>query len=119
MSMNSSSRSRSRSPESRFISNNVSNSKPYVILIGAVGSGKTTLTEKLTGKRNLGVKAFGTSATRISTIYQTESFEFADTPGYMSFDNKLDHAVNIVCAMHYRPVSRIFILVKFDSRIDM
>ena len=117
MSLTSSSRSRSRSPETSFKSN-VSTSKPYVILIGAVGSGKTTLTEKLTGKRNLGVKAFGSSATRISTIYYTESFEFADTPGYMSCDNKLDHAVNIVCAMHYRPVSRIFILVKFDSRID-
>ena len=115
--MNSSSRSRSRSPESR-VKSNFSNSKPYVILIGAVGSGKTTLSEKLTGKRNLGVKAFGSSATRVSTIYHTESFEFADTPGYMCFDNKLDHAVNIVCAMHYRSVSRIFILVKFDSRID-
>lgn len=96
----------------------VSNPMPYIILIGAVGSGKTTLSEKLTGKRNLGVKNFGSSATRVSTIYRTESFEFADTPGYMSIDNKLDHAVNIVCALHYRPVSRIFILVKFNSRID-
>lgn len=45
------------------------NDKPYVILIGAVGSGKTTLTEKLTGLRNLGVKNFGSSANRVSTIY--------------------------------------------------
>ena len=38
--------------------------------------------------------------------------------GYLSFDNKLDHAVNILFALRNRPVSRIFILVKFSSRID-
>ena len=97
---------------------NINNAKPYVILIGTVGSGKTSLTEKLTGKRNLGVRNFGKSATRVSTIYRTESFEFADTPGYQSIDDKLDHAVNIVCALQYRPVSRVFILVKFNSRIE-
>lgn len=91
---------------------------PYVVLVGTVGSGKTYLSTKLAMKENTGVSHFGSSATRVSTIYRTKYFEFSDTPGYRSRKNKLNHAVNIICALQYKPVSRIFILSKYECRVD-
>jgi GTPase Era involved in 16S rRNA processing len=85
--------------------------------MGAVGSGKTTLAAKLSGKK-LDISHFGASATRQSTIYRTFAFEFSDTPGFQSVENKLNHAVNIICALHHRPISRLFILIKYECRLD-
>lgn len=91
---------------------------PYAVLIGAVGSGKTTIAQKLSRKKNLGVKNFGTSATRQSTVYKSGTFMFADTPGYLSFEDKLSHAVNIIRALEEKPLFGIFLLIRFETRIE-
>ena len=93
------------------------NKLPYAVLVGTVGCGKSSLSSKLTSKK-CGISHFCGSATRQSTIYRTSYFEFSDTPGYRSRKDKLDHAVNIICALQYKPVSRIFVLSKFDCRVD-
>jgi putative ribosome biogenesis GTPase RsgA len=40
----------------------IATKKPYVVLIGPVGSGKTTLAEKLSGKSNLGTQGINYKA---------------------------------------------------------
>jgi len=99
---------------------NINEVLPYAVLVGPVGSGKTTLTQKLTGLQNQGVSEFGMSATRASTIYITKSnaFHFVDTPGYLALEDKITHAVNILLALRFRRVSRIFVLCKCDARIE-
>lgn len=87
---------------------------PYAVLVGPVGSGKTTLAQKLTGKQGLTERR-----QHETTIFVTSSFLFADTPSFNPEKDKLTHAIHIVSALHYRPVSRIFVLCKFNEKDDV
>ena len=91
----------------------------YVILVGDVGTGKSTLVEKLTG-----VKGRSSNAKDSFTI-SSEAFRVpngslivSDTPGSNSRKEKLQHNVWIAGAFNFRPVSKVFIVVKAETRID-
>ncbi|XP_068751442.1 uncharacterized protein [Montipora capricornis] len=92
---------------------------PYVVLLGDVGTGKSTLVEKLTGIK-------GRSSDANESFTQTfkpfcvpdGSLVVADTPGGNALKDKLDHNLEIARALNFRPVSRIFIVVKAETRID-
>ncbi|XP_068698368.1 uncharacterized protein [Montipora foliosa] len=92
---------------------------PYVVLLGDVGTGKSTLVEKLTGEKGRSLDA-NESFTSTSEVFWVPdgSFIVADTPGSNSLKDKLDHNVEISGALNLRPVSRILIVVKAETRID-
>ena len=93
---------------------------PYVVLLGAVGSGKSTIVEKVTGEDRIALNA-GASVTRRSNPVWSVGGEFiiSDTPGSNSINDKFEHNVWIATAFNFKPVSKIFIVVKADvGRID-
>ena len=92
---------------------------PYVVLLGDVGTGKSTILEKLTGEKGRSSDA-NESFTRTSEVFWVPdgSMIVADTPGSNSLKDKLEHNVEIAGALNFRPVSRIFIVVKAETRID-
>lgn len=92
---------------------------PYVVLLGDVGTGKSTLLEKLTEQRGKSSQA-NESFTRSSEVFWAPDGRLivADTPGSNALKDTLDHNVQIAGALNYRPVSRIFIVVKAETRID-
>ena len=94
-------------------------SPPYVVLLGDVGTGKSTILEKLTEQRGKSSQA-NESFTRSSEVFWAPDGRLivADTPGSNALKDTLEHNVQIAGALNYRPVSRIFIVVKAETRID-
>ena len=92
---------------------------PYIVLLGDVGTGKSTLVEKLTGKKGRSSDA-NESFTKTSRAFWARggSLIVSDTPGSNALKDKLDHNIWIAGALNFRPVSRIFIVVKAETRID-
>ena len=92
---------------------------PYVVLLGDVGTGKSTIVEKLTGERGRSSEA-STSFTKTSDVFFVPdgSLIVSDTPGSNALEDKLQHNVWIACALNFMPVSRIFIVTKAEARID-
>ena len=92
---------------------------PYVVLLGDVGTGKSTLVEKLTERegRNSNANESFTRATDVFWVFDY-SLIIADTPGSNALKEKLEHNVHIAAAFNFRPVSRILIVVKAETRID-
>lgn len=92
---------------------------PYVVLLGDVGTGKSTLLEKLTEQKGKSSQA-NESFTRTSQVFWAPDGRLivADTPGSNALKDTLDHNVQIAGALNFRPVSRIFIVVKAETRID-
>ena len=106
---------------SNFINSVVSNFRkpPYVVLLGDVGTGKSTLVEKLTGREGRSSNA-NESFTRATDVFWVPDYSLivADTPGSNALKEKLEHNVHIGAALNFRPVSRILIVVKAETRID-
>ena len=92
---------------------------PYVVFLGDVGTGKSTVVEKLTGSKGRSSDA-NQSYTRSSEAFWVPdgSLIVSDTPGSNSMTDKLQHNIWIAGALNYRPVSRIFIVVKAEARMD-
>ena len=92
---------------------------PYVVLLGDVGTGKSTLVEKLTKTEGRSSDA-NESFTKDSVVFWIPdgSLIVADTPGSNALKDKLEHNVHVAAAINFRPVSRIFIVVKAETRID-
>ena len=92
---------------------------PYVVLLGDVGTGKSTLVEKLTKGKGMSSNA-NESFTKTSKVFWVPdgSLIVADTPGSNALKEKLEHNVQIATALNFGPVSRIFIVVKAETRID-
>ena len=96
-----------------------SGTKPYIVLIGDVGSGKSTILEKLTGTND---KSSGSdeSYTEHAEVY--ESFDghllIGDTPGSNPMAAKFESNLQIAHAMNFSPVTCLLIVVKADTRID-
>jgi len=92
---------------------------PYVVLLGDVGSGKSTIVEKLTGEKERSSDAYE-SVTKTSEPFWVPdgSLIVCDTPGSNAMKEKLEHNVWIAGALNFRPVSRILIIVKAETRID-
>lgn len=92
---------------------------PYVVLLGDVGTGKSTLLEKLTEQKGKSSQA-NESFTRTSEVFWAPDGRLivADTPGSNALKDTLEHNAQIAGALNFRPVSRIFIVVKAETRID-
>ena len=91
---------------------------PYIVLVGDVGTGKSTIVEKLTGVKGRSSVA-KLSVTKSSTVLWVPdgSLIVSDTPGSNPLKDKLDHNIWIAGALNFRPVSRIFIVVKAEPRM--
>ena len=91
---------------------------PYIVLLGDVGTGKSTILEKLTGVEGRSSDA-NESFTKTSTVLWVPdgSLIVSDTPGSNALKDKLEHNTKIAGALNFRPVSRIFIVVKAETRI--
>ena len=87
--------------------------------MGDVGSGKSTVVEKLTGEKGRSSDA-SISYTRTSEAFcvPDNSLVISDTPGSNAMDDELEHNVWIATAFNYKPVSRLFIVVKAEDRKD-
>ncbi|CAB4010420.1 signal recognition particle receptor beta subunit [Paramuricea clavata] len=87
--------------------------------MGDVGTGKSTIVEKITGENNRS-SPLNESFTKSTAIFRVPdgSLVVADTPGSNSLKEQLQHNVWIAAAINYRPVSIIFIVVKAEARID-
>ena len=94
-------------------------SAEYVVLLGDVGSGKSTVIEKLTGEKGRSSDS-SVSFTRTSEAccVPDGSLIISDTPGSNAMDDELEHNVWIATAFNYKPVSRLFIVVKAENRKD-
>ena len=92
---------------------------PYVILLGDVGAGKSTIVEKLTGATGRSSSA-SQSVTVISEVFEVydHSLIICDTPGSNSMDNYFRCNLHIAHAMNFKPVSLVLIVVKADARMD-
>ena len=92
---------------------------PSIVLLGEVGTGKSTLVEKRTKTEGRSSNA-NESFTKASDVFWVPdgSLIVADTPGSNALADKLEHNLLIVAALNFRPVSRIFIVVKAEPRID-
>lgn len=66
--------------------------RPYVVLIGDVGIGKSTLVEKLTGYHRLSSSG-DVSFTKTSTVYTTyeDKLQICDTPGSNPLEQRFEH----------------------------
>ncbi len=91
-------------------------SMPRCVFIGNVGTGKTTILNKLAGT-NQNVRQGGSSVTH--EIYPREArysriFFIIDTPGLGAESNKLHSVNSIYLALTYQPVNRIIVFAKYD-----
>ncbi|KAH3757172.1 hypothetical protein Pelo_10993 [Pelomyxa schiedti] len=85
---------------------------PFFVLMGDAGSGKSTLCEKLTGRTLRGV-------TSESKVYPIErGYWLADTPGLNSTRRRLDHALNVLGAMRFKPVTCLLMVCSIKDRLD-
>jgi len=93
--------------------------EPYIVLIGDVGTGKSTLVEMLSGETGHSSNS-KESFTKQTKMFYTKDGRLlvADTPGSNAMKDQLEHNLQIAVALNYRPVSKIFIVSKADKRRD-
>uniref|UniRef100_A0A7M5XF89 G domain-containing protein n=1 Tax=Clytia hemisphaerica TaxID=252671 RepID=A0A7M5XF89_9CNID len=96
-----------------------SDKAPYVVLVGNVGSGKSTIVEKLTGEKGRSSSS-AESATRAAEYFWTpdQRLLIADTPGTNPRKDKLGHNKEIAAALSYQEVSKFLIVAKAHVRMD-
>ena len=92
---------------------------PYIVMIGDVGTGKSTIVEKLSDEVGRSSKS-DLSFTRTSEQFWTydSSMVISDTPGSNAVQDKLGHNIHIAHALNFNPVWRILIISKADTRMD-
>ena len=92
---------------------------PYVVLLGDVGAGKSTIVEKVTGVSGRSSNA-NESVTLTSAVYESLDGELiiCDTPGSNAMNDKFQHNLNIAHALNFMAVTCILVVVKADTRID-
>lgn len=91
----------------------------YVVLVGDVGTGKSTIIEKLTGSKGMSSSS-KLSYTRVAQTYivQEGTLTISDTPGCNSVQDRLDHNMWVAAALNYERVSKILVVCKADVRMD-
>lgn len=94
-------------------------SLPTVVLLGNVGTGKSTLVEHITGISGISSDA-SESFTRSSHAFVTKcrQLQIIDTPGSNAMSHKVEHNMWIAHALNFAPVSLILMTVKAETRID-
>ena len=92
---------------------------PYVVLLGDVGAGKSTIVEKVTGVKGRSSDA-KKSFTLTSEVYESLDGKLiiCDTPGSNAMDDKFQHNLNIAHALNFMAVRCILVVVKADTRMD-
>ena len=93
--------------------------QPYIVFIGDVGAGKSTLVEKIcdeTGRSSNSDESFTRSCEVIESY--DRSLEIGDTPGSNPMSDAFQHNLNIAHALNYKPVSCVLIVAKADLRRD-
>ena len=98
---------------------NLTPDTPYIVLIGDVGTGKSTVVEKVTDVVNRSSSS-DLSFTRTSEQFWTfdEEMVICDTPGSNAVQDKLGHNMHIAHALNFNPVWRIMIITKAETRMD-
>uniref|UniRef100_A0A7M5X3K0 G domain-containing protein n=2 Tax=Clytia hemisphaerica TaxID=252671 RepID=A0A7M5X3K0_9CNID len=101
------------------IENVESDKPPYVILVGNVGTGKSTIVEKLTGVKGRS-SSTSESFTRESKQFKTPdgSLHIADTPGSNPRSERFQQNQAIASAFAYQEISKVLIVVRADVRMD-
>ena len=85
-----------------------SGTSPYVVLLGDVGAGKSTLVEKLTGETGRSsAKSESFTKTAETFVVPGGSLIVADCPGSNAIDDKLGHNLWIAQAFNFMPVSKV------------
>ena len=93
--------------------------KPYIVLLGDVGAGKSTLVEKVTGLKGRSSGKGRSFTKKASYALSTDnSLIISDTPGVNVISDKLAQNVWITQALNLQPVSQILITVKADTRME-
>ena len=88
-------------------------------MIGNCGAGKSALVEKLTGiTGRSGIESLSVTKTSEYFWAPDKSLRIADTPGSNPITEKFEHNFEIASVLNYRPVSKVFIVVKADVRKD-
>ena len=93
--------------------------KPYIVLIGDVGAGKSTLVEKICDEIGRSSNA-DQSYTRSCEVIESydRSLEICDTPGSNPMADMFQHNLHIAHALNYKHVSCVLIVAKADLRRD-
>ena len=80
------------------------NDIPYVVLLGDVGTGKSTLVEKVTGIKNRSSKS-NQSVTKAFSLFKLKdgSLMISDTPGSNPMTDRFDRNLHIAQAMCFKP----------------
>ena len=91
----------------------------YVVLVGDVGTGKSTIVEKLTGEKDMSSSA-EQSVTTSAAYLPVPGYNLliCDTPGSNAMTDNFKHNIWIAQAMSFHPISKLLITVKADVRID-
>lgn len=94
-------------------------SVPYIVLLGDVGAGKSTIIERLTGETGRS-SAKSKSVTLTSEVFEVYdgSLIICDTPGSNAMGDEFKHNLHIAHAMNFKPVTSVLIVVKADVRMD-
>jgi GTP-binding protein EngB required for normal cell division len=89
-------------------------SYPYAVLLGGVGTGKTSFLNKIANEKLLTASG-GKSLTKnvqVRNASYGNGFKVSDTPGTGAMDDKLKHAVALCATLTLHKVSGILICVK-------
>ena len=92
----------------------------YVILIGDIGGGKSTVVEKVTGIPEMTLASSGLCGTKTSDVIVSVdgSLIICDTPGENVIGDALSSSLKIVRALNFMPVNLLLVIVKADIRIE-
>eukprot|EP00116_Pleurobrachia_bachei_P004257 sb/3464519/ len=93
--------------------------KPFIVMIGDVGTGKSTIVEKIAEQSGRSGDASFSLTTQSEIFWSYDgSMMIADTPGCNAIQDPFTHNQWVASAINFAPVSKIFIIVKADTRID-
>ncbi|KAH3764054.1 hypothetical protein Pelo_4083 [Pelomyxa schiedti] len=91
---------------------------PFFVLMGDVGSGKSALCEKFTGKTGLSSSS-EESFTKESKVFPVDNrYWLADTPGLNSGRERVEHALNLLGALRFKPVTCLLMICSLKDRLD-
>ncbi len=87
----------------------------YFVLIGNTGAGKSTIYEKMTGMTGLsgGSSEFTTTNSRVGSV---DDIMFADTPGVKASKDRLEHALQILGALRFRPLTALVFVIEMSKK---
>ena len=94
--------------------------QPYVVFLGDVGTGKSTIVEKMTGESSRNSDSSVSDDKRSLKILRVPdgSLTIVDTPGMNALGDTLESHPWITSAVNSMHISKIFVVVKAEASID-